>query len=343
MHKTRMDAYVMYYGLALIDVIFALSLIYAGFHGIIVMSKGDDTPNIRPIECLSQAIHVSVWYYCDAINLFIIVILCLDQVISVLWSKTHNEVSSNYFKMPILIVILISSLTILVPVWHNSITNSNDMSVKVSSFCQMSEIVYSKIYIIEMEARKWVPLGGLAFLCITSIILLTLQLKYSWDFKWTDSNSNAQNMFFFVLLRCLFLIISVHLPIILFNAKLHQQQQQPSKLEMNQQNTNKIEYYIRFLQGILFGLIQPIISIFLLPKYSDAIKQFWNQYAHNTKRDWQSVDDPPVNKHHESSDPVFGSWYSTGGNIVGEAGIPAAYDADKQKSVSFYCNEMELK
>lgn len=55
------------------------------------------------------------------------------------------------------------------------------------------------------------------------------------------------------------------------------------------------------------------------------------------------LDDPPVNKHHESSDPVFGSWYSTGGNIVGEAGIPAAYDADKQKSVSFYYNEMELK
>uniref|UniRef100_A0AC34GI70 G-protein coupled receptors family 1 profile domain-containing protein n=1 Tax=Panagrolaimus sp. ES5 TaxID=591445 RepID=A0AC34GI70_9BILA len=266
MYKSRLDAYVMYYGLAFIDVIFALSLIYAGFHGIIVMSKGDDTPNIRPIECLSQAIHVSIWYYCDAINLLIIVILCLDQ-------------------MPILIIILISGLAILVPVWHNSVTNSNDLSVKVSSFCQMSEIVYSKIYIIAMEARRWVPLGGLAFLCITSIILLTLQLKYNWDFKWTDSNSNAQNMFFFVLLRCLLMIISVHLPLILFNARLAQ----PNKPEISQQNTNKIEYYIRFLQGISFGLIQPILSIVFLPKYSDAIKQFWNQYAHNTKRDWQSV------------------------------------------------------
>lgn len=66
--------------------------------------------------------------------------------------------------MPILIIILISGLAILVPVWHNSVTNSNDLSVKVSSFCQMSEIVYSKIYIIAMEARRWVPLGGWCFM-----------------------------------------------------------------------------------------------------------------------------------------------------------------------------------
>lgn len=37
----------------------------------------------------------------------------------------------------------------------------------------------------------------------------------------------------------------------------------------------------------------------------------------------------------------FGSWYSTAGNIIGEAGVPYEMNADKQKSISFYCNEME--
>lgn len=93
-------------------------------------------------------------------------------------------------------------------------------------------------------------------------------------------------MFFFVLLRCLLTIISVHLPIILLNAQLPKTNNKP---EINQQNTNKTEYFIRFAQGILFGLIQPLLSMLLLPKYWEAIKKFWNQYAHNTKRDWQSV------------------------------------------------------
>ena len=141
------------------------------------MAKGGDTPvislmcwpfsqfkslqTIRPIECLSRALHLSFWYYCDVINLLIIVILCLDQVISVIWSKTHNDVSSNYFKMSILILILLLGTTVLIPVWHYSITNTNNATVKVSSFCHMSEIVYDSVYAFEMDARRWVPLGGM--------------------------------------------------------------------------------------------------------------------------------------------------------------------------------------
>jgi hypothetical protein len=43
-----------------------------------------------------------------------------------------------------------------------------------------------------------------------------------------------------------------------------------------------------------------------------------------------------VNKSKEVVGLDFGSWYSSGGNIVGECGIPYEMDADKQRSISFY-------
>lgn len=144
-------------------------------------------------------------------------------------------------------------------------------------------------------------------------------------------------MFFFTLLRCLLAISSMHIPIIIQSATSEHISEQ-----LQNQKINGIEYIIRFSQGVAYGIIQPGPSILLLPKYYEALKVFWNKYAHNTKRNWESADDPPVNKNQNSSDPVFGSWYSSAGNICGEAGVPVEFNADKQRSISFYYNEMEV-
>lgn len=144
-------------------------------------------------------------------------------------------------------------------------------------------------------------------------------------------------MFFFALLRCLLTLSSIHIPLIIESTT---DNLTPVSLR---KETNKTEYIIRFAQCLAYGIIQPGFSIILLPKYYDAFKGCFNKYTHNTKRNWESVDDPPVNKHEASSDPVFGSWYSTTGNICGEAGVPVTFNADEQRSVSFYYNEMEAK
>lgn len=52
------------------------------------------------------------------------------------------------------------------------------------------------------------------------------------------------------------------------------------------------------------------------------------------------LDDPPLPKHVGAVGLEFGSWYSTTGNIIGEAGVPYEVDADKQRSVSYYYSEV---
>ena len=56
------------------------------------------------------------------------------------------------------------------------------------------------------------------------------------------------------------------------------------------------------------------------------------------KRTWQSADDPPVPNRSmgNSGWDMFGSFYTTAGNIIGEAGVPMELNAEVQRSVSFY-------
>lgn len=138
--------------------IFNISIIYAGFHGIIVSAAGNTGILIRPIACLTQALHITLWNYCDTVNILILMLLTIDQIVSIIWSKTHNELSSQYFKMPILLLIFVISLGITVPVWHYSITYSENNTVVVPNACYFADIVYPWFYKYELELRKWGPL-----------------------------------------------------------------------------------------------------------------------------------------------------------------------------------------
>uniref|UniRef100_A0A7E4W3P8 G_PROTEIN_RECEP_F1_2 domain-containing protein n=1 Tax=Panagrellus redivivus TaxID=6233 RepID=A0A7E4W3P8_PANRE len=305
MRRKLGDTYTFFYGLIIVDFIFFLSLLYAGIHGIKALMQSDTTLKTKPIACLSEAFHSTLWIYCDGVNLFFLTVLCIDQFVSVIWSKTHKALSSNYFNLPTLAIILILGLAIIGPAWHRPLASSSLSLEMVSSMCYMSDVFYTQFYEWLMIAR------------ISNIAGITNGL-------------NAQHMFFCVLLRCSQTLVSVHLPILITET---------SNLTDNRL-THLTEYGIRLTQGALFASGQ-ILVIFILPKYTQAMKEFWTQSADTTKRNWQSVDDPPVNNNMESSDPVFGSWYSTGGNIIGEAGVPNEINAGNQRSISFYCNQIE--
>ncbi|KAE9553385.1 hypothetical protein FO519_003395 [Halicephalobus sp. NKZ332] len=321
MHVQSKDAY---------NIFFAIGMTYAGFHGIIIAAKKDLESHVRPITCISEAIHITIWSYCDIANILILVLLTVDQLISVIWSKIHSDVSSHYFKTPVLFLIFALSFGIIIPTWHFSISVADNTTILVPQTCHMADIIYPWLYNYELEGRKWIPFICLGGLCLTSFILLIFQIQYNWEYKWTDSNTNAQQMYFFTLLRCLLTICAIHIPIILEASVSEQFPEQTAS-----QRINKTEYLIRFSQSIAYEIIQPGLSIAFLPKYYNGLKVFFNKYTHNTKRNWESVDDPPVNKHLDSSDPDGGKHRSNSAGIyvVGISKNPLSYDADGQAQV----------
>ncbi|CAD5226638.1 unnamed protein product [Bursaphelenchus xylophilus] len=102
-----------------------------------------------------------------------------------------------------------------------------------------------------------------------------------------------------------------------------------------------VEIALRISYSVTFGVLEPLILFKVFPEYRTEFYNFFLRYSHNTKRTWQSAEDPPDSKNIGGEGLDFGSWYSSAGNIIGEAGLPYEMNADKQKSVSFYYNEME--
>ena len=138
---------------------------YAGFHGIIILATKDTESYVRPITCISTALHVSIWSYCDAANLLILILLTVDQLISVIWSKIHSNLSSRYFKMSVLFLILVLSSGIIIPTWQFSISVADNTTVRVPQACHMADIIYPWLYEYELEGRKWIPFICKVFTC----------------------------------------------------------------------------------------------------------------------------------------------------------------------------------
>lgn len=69
-----------------------MSLFYAGFHGVVLSVYGDDIGEVPPVECLVSAIHTSYWCYFDVAQGVVLLMMCADRVVSVVWTKTHKVV-----------------------------------------------------------------------------------------------------------------------------------------------------------------------------------------------------------------------------------------------------------
>ncbi|KAL3090082.1 hypothetical protein niasHS_006534 [Heterodera schachtii] len=87
---------------------------------------------------------------------------------------------------------------------------------------------------------------------------------------------------------------------------------------------------------LMLDFSQPLLDALLLPDFLKRIGEFFN--LTEMKRTWQSADDPPLPNRSAATSgwDLFGSFHSTTGNIIGDAGIPMELNADKQRSVSFY-------
>ncbi|VDL67615.1 unnamed protein product [Nippostrongylus brasiliensis] len=92
----------------------------------------------------------------------------------------------------------------------------------------------------------------------------------------------------------------------------------------------------RMLLYTIVCVLQPLWYVLVMPEFISNTRMVFNQYGHSTERKWQSADDPPqdVYEHKDrfGDGNPFGSWYSSAGNVNGEAGIPTG----NERSISFY-------
>ncbi|TMS38730.1 hypothetical protein L596_005387 [Steinernema carpocapsae] len=323
MQKDKKGSFLYLYGLALIDMISGLAMLYAGFYGVLVTTYEDSSKMITPYDCITRAIHISLWCWMDYANAVVVAILCLDRLVSVVCGTEHDKWSKMYCRFPVFVVLFFCSAFSLAPVWKLSYETYQNASVKVSSFCYIHEIVDQQFYKIHTEMRLWTPIGGVAFLAIVFCLYVAMKSCKRLSYGWTEEPKQAQTMYLCIFMRCALTSLSVHLPMMAI-----------TNMTQNEDAKHTREFLLRLSQAILVGILQPGVYLIVSPSFFTSARIIFNRYSYNTKRTWQSSNDPPDEKHDDGDEPNFGSWYSTTGNITGDAGVPL--DADIERSVSFY-------
>ncbi|KAI6221213.1 Srtx-1 [Aphelenchoides besseyi] len=326
MRSRQSDVFAVMYALHVFDLLMGLSLFYAGFHGSAIAATTDDNTRISPWDCAFRAPHLSAWVILDVASAAVLLVFCLDQVISVIWSKKHKNISGFYLQPGMMLLVFLLSFSILIPTWDHALKTAENKTITISPFCSMSPVL-DGFYQHELNIRLYVPILGLGILILAATILLGYQLSQEWQFKWSDNNAESVCAYNFAVLRCSLMALAAHLPIwILRNPRL-----------------NEIdEILLRMVLASVLSLLQPIGVMWLFPEYLAEMRKFFAKYSHGTKRTWQSADDPPTDqKSFKQAGLDFGSFYSSGGNVIGEFGVPfeVTMDASKQRSISFYYQE----
>uniref|UniRef100_A0A915CU57 Uncharacterized protein n=1 Tax=Ditylenchus dipsaci TaxID=166011 RepID=A0A915CU57_9BILA len=308
-----------------LDFVFGLSLFYMGFHGVFTGVYSDETEQVQPYKCLYKAVHLHIWCFVDAANLALLIMVSLDQLVSVIWSKTHKDIAHYYFHLATIVCILLGCSVVLVPASvQYSLELAANSSVTVSPYCCLEEVFGQQFYVIQLASRKWLPLAAISLLAITGFALLALQLSQNWNFKWSDNNMESSKFYYYTLIRSVLMAACMHIPIFLF---------QRTSLVLDDSSSREVVF--RVAQALLLGIVQPISNLFVLPRFFPTVNELFA--GKEAERDWQGADDPPMPKNTDGKPGMFfGSWYSSTGNIIGEAGVPYELNADKQRSVSFY-------
>ncbi|KAI1729905.1 Serpentine Receptor, class TX [Ditylenchus destructor] len=329
MRKQKGGILMAVYYMQCLDVLLGLSLFYMGFHGVFIGVYSDESDEVQPFTCLFTALHLHIWCFVDAAGVALLSIMCFDQVISVIWSKTHKGISEYYSQVPCICFILVLSSGVFVPAWMEPIKLSNNSTITISPFCMFDDVVGSEFYDMDLAIRKLSPIIEIAILAFAGFSLLVLQLSQSWSFKWSDNNRDSSKFYYYTLIRCILLLVSMYMPLGMFAWS-----SEPAVPGREFRDGSK-EIALRVSQAVFLGLLQPLNNLFVLPRFRSQLLEFCGAKEH--ARTWQSADDPPAMKTIEGKDGLyFGSWYSTAGNIIGEAGVPYELDAEKQRSVSFF-------
>uniref|UniRef100_A0A1I7XDN5 G_PROTEIN_RECEP_F1_2 domain-containing protein n=1 Tax=Heterorhabditis bacteriophora TaxID=37862 RepID=A0A1I7XDN5_HETBA len=236
-----------------------------------------------------------------------------------------GEISSFYLNWKVICVLALLSCGSLIPAFTFPFENMHNSSVHIPSLCRFDEVVGSEYYLAHVLAMQWVPIAGVGLLALTLIIYAVRQTRQKWSYNWSENNSHTKQLFATAFLRCFLAGVSVHVPLLFVSRS-------PKGSEME---TLK-DFLIRLSYYIIVPILQPLWYVFIMPEFHTNISMLFNQYSYNTERKWQSADDPPREPHHvdiHGDVNPFGSWYSTTGNIAGEAGVPVV---GNERSISFY-------
>nr|CAD2203153.1 unnamed protein product [Meloidogyne enterolobii] len=282
-----------FYTLRVMDLLLGLSLFYAGFHGILLSVYTEQNEQIPPIKCLFTAVHLHFWIFTDSAQLLLLALLCVDQFISVVWTKRHKEFSEYYFNTAFIFFVLILSMFSFIPAWIQPIISSENSTIKVSSFCAMQDVLGQNFYNIQLEIRKWFPFVCIAILCLTALILFSLQLIQKGHFKWSDNNKQSTKLFLLLLCRAFLFIVCVHIP--LLELPLVMKTAFPDRRSSNKLDVSKIpneqrflqEILIRIWQSLLIGLFEPLLDAFFLPQFPAEICAFFNLHEVNKYYYWR--------------------------------------------------------
>ncbi|KAI3420979.1 hypothetical protein GPALN_014606 [Globodera pallida] len=217
LRRVQMDGFLaVIYVQRVLDLLLGLSLFYAGFHGIhlsVQYGSEQDAHQMPPIQCLFTALHLHIWVYTDSAQLLLLTLLCVDQFISVAWTKRHKEFSEYYFHPGVLAVLLVCASGAFVPAWHAPIRLADNGTVQISSFCEMPETFGQHFYGIYLLVRELAPVPAIGALSATAFAVLTLQLIQRGRFKWSDNNCQSAKCLLLILCRSLLLLAAVHLPL----------------------------------------------------------------------------------------------------------------------------------
>ncbi|CAJ0601737.1 unnamed protein product [Cylicocyclus nassatus] len=306
------------------DLLVGLATIYAGFYGVVLTIYGKSGEMVTPSRCLLPAIHVPAWLFFDVFHLLLLLMFCFDRLMLMFVPVAYSRVSAVYLNWAIFFILFVASGAFVSPAFALSIESLRNESIVIPSICRLADVTGENYYLMHTLAMQWVPLAGMACVMLSLLMYGIRRTRQKWSYNWSEESENSKQLYVAIFLRCLLMVFSVHVPLLFLYRT-------PS---MNQLDDIK-DFLVRIPYYTFVGALQPLWYVLAMPEFSNNIRLLFNQYGQNTERKWQSADDPPQSV--DNMDPhgdvnPWGSWYSSAGNVTGEAGLPLG----NERSISFY-------
>lgn len=173
-----------------------------------------------------------------------------------------------------------------------------------------------------MKILFWAPLVALALLSFALLAFFLRNSKRSCSYSLQKRLGKQWQPFVCIFFRAFLSALCLDVPLLT-----------ASSLPNGSTAYKNCEIIARLLHGFGVCVCQPAIYYVVCSSFAGGVSIFFRRYSHNTKRQWQSASDPP--KARGVNEVCSGSWYSSAGNIIGEAGLPIESSREERK-VCYY-------
>ncbi|CAB3409495.1 unnamed protein product [Caenorhabditis bovis] len=279
---------------AICDLLCGIAAIYSGFHGVLVTIYGSSLENVAPFDCIYTSLDIPLFFYTDFFHIVLLCFASFDRFVQILIPVSYGKTRDN-------------------------------STIRISNLCRFDDVIGDEYYLRHILTVQWAPIGCLCLLSFTLLIYCIRQSKHRWSYNWSENTAVTKQLFASIFIRCFLTGLSVHVPLLFVARTVAGYELQSLR-----------DHIIRISFWVFVIICQPLWHLFILSNFQNNVHSMFNKYSENTERKWQSATDPPPDQNthydrHGSPNP-FGSWYSTTGNIAGEAGVPIG----NERSVSFY-------